>query len=147
MHLGLQRSGVRSSRLLQFQNPWVLVSKQDLEDRHDSRKCKRLLGARHCPGPKITLDLSPEAEKRWDPNSKSLVFRLKTQPTLSLNDEEPGAWSGEVTCLRTHSCDKHPDPWTMGAALAQGRRARKERRRRRMLLCACFLSDTLIAFM
>lgn len=63
MYLRLQLSSVRSKRCLQFWNPQVLGSKQDLEDRHESRNLRDLLALNIVQEPKI---------------EKSLIFRLES---------------------------------------------------------------------
>lgn len=83
-HLHSRCSRASSERLLRVRSLQVLMSQQDLEPRHDSRKFERPLGVRHCPGPK--------GRSPWfsgcSPESSS-------QPTLPLKDGGSAAQSGE----------------------------------------------------
>lgn len=75
--------------------------------------------------PEITLDLSPKTPKAMGPKGQRAIgFQAedcRAHPIqLSHMKMESEAQGEEVTRLRTHSCDKHPDLWTMGPALSQG---------------------------
>lgn len=78
--------------------------------------------------PEVTLDLSPKAQKAMGPkDQRAIGFQAEDRRAhpiqLSHLKMESEAQGGEVTCLRTPSCDKHPDLWTTGPALSQGCRA------------------------